>query len=83
MDLPFAQKRWVESTGVDKLQTLSDHKEASFGMGYGLLVKEFRLLARAVLVIDENGILRYQELVKEMTEEPDYDAAIQAARGTS
>ena len=82
MDLPFAQKRWVESTGVDKIQTVSDHKDASFGKAYGLLIKELRLLARAVLVVDQNGKLTYQEIVKELTNEPDYDSAIKAAKSS-
>lgn len=80
MDLPFAQKRWVESAGVDNIQTVSDYKEASFGNAYGLLIKELRLLTRAVLVVDRNGKIAYQQIVKEMTNEPDYDPVIEAAR---
>jgi len=80
MDLPFAQKRWVESTGVDKIQTASDHREASFGKSYGLLIKELRLLARAVIVVDKTGKIAYQEIVKEITDEPDYGPAIEAAK---
>ena len=62
------------------LTTLSDHKDASFGASYGLLIKELRLLARAVLVVDRKGDVRYVELVKEVTHEPDYDAALNAAK---
>jgi len=80
MDLPFAQKRWCGAAGVDRVQTLSDHREASFGTAYGLLIKELRLLARAVLVVDKQGKVTYVQLVKEIAEEPDYDAALQAAR---
>jgi thiol peroxidase len=80
MDLPFAQKRWVESTGVDKIKTLSDHRGASFGTAYGLLIKELLLLARAVLVADKSGKLTYLQIVKELTDEPDYDSAIKAAK---
>ncbi len=80
MDLPFAQKRWCGAAGVSNLTTLSDHREASFGLGYGLLVKELRLLARAVIVVDRGGTIRYLELVKEIGEEPDYEAALQAVR---
>lgn len=81
MDLPFAQKRWSDAQGADKIVTLSDHRDAAFGTDYGLLIEELRLLARAVLVIDREGVIRYMELVKEIAQEPDYDAALQAARG--
>ena len=80
MDLPFAQKRWCGAAGIDRVVTWSDHRDAAFGMGYGLLIKELRLLARAVLVIDAQGIIRYKELVGEVTNEPDYQAALNAAR---
>jgi thiol peroxidase len=76
MDLPFAQKRWCGAAGVDKLITLSDHKEASFGLAYGVLIKELRLLARAIFVVDKAGILRYNQIVKEVADEPDYEKAI-------
>lgn len=78
MDLPFAQKRWCGAAGVTHVTTLSDHKDASFGMNYGVLIKELRLLARAVFVVDRSGTVRYVELVKEITHEPDYDAALKA-----
>ncbi|MFH1091864.1 MAG: thiol peroxidase [Pseudomonadota bacterium] len=80
MDLPFAQKRWCGTNGVERVITLSDHREASFGLAYGLLIKELRLLARAVLVIDRTGMIRYFELVKELVNEPDYEAVLQAAQ---
>ena len=76
MDLPFAQRRWCGASGVTKVQTLSDHREASFGTSYGVLIKELRLLARAVLVVDQNGVIQHAELVKEVSKEPDYDAAL-------
>ncbi len=76
MDLPFAQKRWCGAAGVDRVQTLSDHRDAAFGMAYGILIKELRLLARAVLIVDHKGILRYKELVKEVTSGPNYEAAL-------
>ena len=79
MDLPFAQKRWCGAAGVEAVQTLSDHREASFGRAYGLLIKELRLLARAVLVVDREGVVRYRQLVREITEEPDYAGALKAA----
>ena len=76
MDLPFAQKRWCGAAGVDRLQTLSDHRDASFGTSYGVLIKELRLLARAIFLVDRKGVLRYRELVKEVTSEPDYKAVL-------
>jgi thiol peroxidase len=80
MDLPFAQKRWCGAAGVDKVLTLSDHREASFGIGYGVLIKELRLLARAVFVIDRKGVVRYVQLVRELTQEPDYEAVLRAVK---
>jgi len=78
MDLPFAQKRWCGAAGVDKVQTLSDHREASFGTAYGVLIKELRLLARAIFIVDQEGSIRYIQLVKEITKEPDYEAVLNA-----
>jgi thiol peroxidase len=78
MDLPFAQKRWCGAAGVEKVITLSDHREAAFGEAYGVLIKELRLLARAVFVVDREGTIQYVQLVKELTEEPDYDAVLDA-----
>jgi thiol peroxidase len=80
MDLPFAQKRWCGATGVDAVQTLSDHRDASFGTAYGLLMKDLRLLSRAVLVVDRDGMVQYQEIVKEIAREPDYEAALAVVR---
>jgi thioredoxin-dependent peroxiredoxin len=80
MDLPFAQKRWCGAAGVTHVTTLSDHKDASFGLAYGVLIKELRLLTRAVFVVDRKGVVRYIELVKEITHEPDYDAALRAVK---
>lgn len=80
MDLPFAQRRFCTTEGIANLEVLSDHRDASFGLAYGLLVKELRLLARAVLVIDREGRITYQQLVPEIAQEPDYEAALQAAR---
>ncbi len=78
MDLPFAQKRWSDAAGMNRVQTLSDHREASFGTSYGMLIKELRLLARAVLLVDRDGTIRYVQLVRESTDEPDYEAALRA-----
>ena len=80
MDLPFAQKRWCGAAGVDRVQTLSDHRDASFGQAYGVLIKGLRLLARAVFVVDKEGTIRYMELVKEIASEPDYDSALEAVK---
>lgn len=80
MDLPFAQKRWCGLAGVDKVTTLSDHREAAFGKAYGVLIKELRLLARAVFVVDREGRIQYIQLVKELTEEPNYKAVLDAVK---
>ena len=80
MDLPFAQKRWCGAAGVQNVQTLSDYRQAAFGKAYGVLIKELRLLARAVFVLDKPGVIRYVELVKEVASEPNYDAALAAAK---
>lgn len=81
MDLPFAQARWCGAAGVKRIQALSDHRDASFGMNYGLLIKELRLLARAVVVLDRTGKIAYLQLVKEITQEPDYQAVLSAVAG--
>jgi thiol peroxidase len=78
MDLPFAQKRWCGAAGVKRLKTLSDHREAAFGQAYGVLIKELRLLARAVFIVDREGTVQYAQLVKEVATEPDYEEVLQA-----
>ncbi len=80
MDLPFAQKRWCGAAGIDKVITFSDHRDAAFGNSYGVLVKESRLLARTIFVVDREGIVRYVQLVRELADEPDYDAVIAAVK---
>jgi thiol peroxidase len=80
MDLPFAQKRWCGAAEVSHVTALSDHREANFGLTYGLLIKELRLLARAVIVVDRHRIIRYFELVKEIADEPDYEAVLKAVK---
>ena len=72
MDLPFAQKRWCGAEGITRIQTLSDHRDAAFGMSYGVLIKDLRLLARAVFLVDQKGVLQYSQLVKEVASEPNY-----------
>ncbi|RPI76874.1 MAG: thiol peroxidase [Desulfobacteraceae bacterium] len=80
MDLPFAQKRWCGAAGVDKVTTLSDHRQASFGAAYGVLIKELRLLARTVFVVDRQGVIRYIQVVKEVGQEPEYAPVLEAVR---
>lgn len=80
MDLPFAQKRWCAAAGVSRVLTASDYREASFGTAYGVLINEYRLLARAVFIVDRDGILRYQQLVPEAGREPDYGSVLAAIR---
>lgn len=80
MDLPFAQRRWCGAAGVDRVITLSDHRDASFGQAYGVLMKENRLLARAVFVVDSSGTVTYAEYVPEVTSHPDYDKVLEAVR---
>lgn len=80
VDLPFAQKRWCGAAGIDKVQTVSDHRDLSFGQAYGVAIKELRLLARAVFVIDKNDKIAYAQYVPEVTNHPDYEAAVQAAK---
>jgi len=78
MDLPFAQKRWCGAAGVERVTTYSDHRDAAFGLAYGVLIKELRLLARAVFVVDKAGTLRYVQVVKELANEPNYDEVLKA-----
>lgn len=80
MDLPFAQKRWCGMAGVKNVQTFSDHRQAAFGRAFGVLIKELRLLARAVFVVDKEGIIRYIQIVSELTSEPDYQPVLNAVR---
>jgi thiol peroxidase len=80
LDLPFAQKRWCGAAGIDKVTTLSDYRDRSFGQNYGVLIKELLLLARAIFVIDAQDVIRYIQIVPEVTSEPDYAAVIAAAK---
>jgi thioredoxin-dependent peroxiredoxin len=82
MDLPFAQKRWCGAFGVDRVKMLSDHKEGSFGLNYGTLIKDLRIESRAIFVISPDNKVKYAEYVKEVSNHPDYDAALAAAKGT-
>jgi len=79
-DLPFAQKRFCTSQEINNLVTVSDHKDTDFGIKYGFLIEEFRLLARGVIIIDKDDTVRYVELVKEITEHPDYEKALEVVK---
>ena len=78
MDLPFAISRFCTVAEIDRVTALSDHQDASFGNAYGVLIKELRLLARSIFIIDKNNILRYKEIVPEQSEHPAYDKALEA-----
>ena len=80
VDLPFAQKRWCGAAGIDRVVTLSDYRDRSFGLAYGLLVDELKLLTRSIFVVDANNTIRYIQHVPEITQEPDYGAVLAAAR---
>ncbi|WP_349408145.1 thiol peroxidase [Pseudalkalibacillus sp. SCS-8] len=80
VDLPMAQKRWCGAAGVENVQTLSDHRDLSFGKAYGVAIEELRLLTRAVFVVDSNDKVTYVEYVNEATNHPDYEAAVEAAK---
>ncbi|MBD7962625.1 MULTISPECIES: thiol peroxidase [Fictibacillus] len=80
VDLPFAQKRWCAAAGIENVQTLSDHRDLSFGKAYGVAIEGLRLLARSVFVIDSSDKVTYVEYVDEVTSHPNYEAAIEAAK---
>lgn len=80
MDLPFAQARFCNEKGTHQIQTASDHMTGDFGRAYGVLIESLRLLCRAVFVIDNGGVINYVEYVPEVTDLPNYDAALAAAR---
>ncbi|MFW6344201.1 MAG: thiol peroxidase [Sediminispirochaetaceae bacterium] len=80
MDLPFAQKRWCGAAGIERVETLSDHRWADFGEKYGVLIKELRLLNRSIFIVDKEGIIRYIELVEENHNHPDYETAIETLK---
>ena len=83
MDLPFAQKRWCGAYGVDHVKMVSDHRDGSFGQAYGTLIKDLRIMSRAIFVIDKNNVIRHAEYVKEVADHPDYEAALAAARAAA
>jgi len=81
MDLPFAIKRFCATAGIENVKALSDHRNAHFGKAYGVLMGELRLLARSIFIIDRDNVIRYIQIVNEQTNEPDYDAVIEALKG--
>lgn len=80
-DLPFAQSRFCAAEGLENIKTVSDHKDLDFGEKYGFVIKELRLLARGTVIIDKEGIVKYVEYVPEVTNEPDYEAALTVVKG--
>lgn len=80
VDLPFAQARWCGANGIENVQTLSDHRDLSFGEAFGVTIKELRLLSRSVFVVDSEDNVTYAEYLEEVTEHPNYEAAIEAAK---
>ena len=80
MDLPFAISKFCTTAGIDKVKAYSDHRDASFGNAYGVLIKELRLLARSIFIIDRDDRIRYIELVPELSHQPNYDKALAELR---
>jgi thiol peroxidase len=81
VDLPFALGRFCGNKGIDKAETLSDHKDLDFGYKYGFAIKELRLLTRGIVVVDKDNVVQHVEYVPEVTDHPDYDKALEVARG--
>lgn len=79
-DLPFAQKRWCGAAGVDKVKTVSDYRNRSFGEAWGTMLRDLKIESRAIFVVDGNNKITYVEYVPEVTDHPNYDAALAAAR---
>jgi thiol peroxidase len=78
MDLPFAVSRFCSAAGIDRVLALSDHRDASFGIAFGVLIKESRLLARSIFILDRDNVVRYREIVPDLSSHPDYEKALQA-----
>ncbi len=83
MDLPFAISRFCTTAGIDKIKVLSDHRDAYFGSAYGVLIKELRLLARSIFVLDKSDVLKYREIVPEVTDPPDFRCPLDMAKKLS
>ena len=80
MDLPFAQKRFCQANDIKIVKTLSDHRDADFGQKFGVLIKELRLLARAIFILDKADVIRYVQIVPELSSPPDYERALEALK---
>ena len=80
MDLPFAQKRWRDAFGVDHIKMLSDHRSGSFGEHYGTLIKDLRIMSRAIFVLDQSNTIRHVEYVKEVGDHPNFESALAVAK---
>lgn len=80
MDLPFAQKRFCQANDIKIVKTLSDYRDADFGLKFGVLIKELRLLARAIFILDKDDIIKYGQIVPELSSHPDYDAVLLALK---
>jgi thiol peroxidase len=80
VDLPFAQKRFCGAEGIDTAITISDHKDLDFGSKYGFVMEPLRLLARGVIVVDADNIIKHVEYVSEVTTEPNYEEALKIAK---
>ena len=78
MDLPFAVSRFCAAAGIDRVLALSDHRDASFGLAFGVLIKESRLLARSIFILDRDNVVRYREIVPDLSSHPDYEKALRA-----
>lgn len=80
MDLPFAVKRFCATAGIDHAKAFSDHRDASFGTAYGVLIEEQRLLARSLFIVDKFNRIRYAEIVPDLSSHPDYERALNELR---
>lgn len=80
LDLPFAQKNWCAAAGIERVITLSDYQDRSFGVAYGVLIKELKLLSRAIFIVDAEDKISYIQHVSEITQEPDYVAVLITAK---
>jgi thiol peroxidase len=80
MDLPFAQKRFCNSFALDHVKMLSDHRDGSFGAAWGTLIKELRILSRAIFVVGPDNEVKYVEYVPEVADSPNFEAALAAVR---
>ncbi len=80
VDLPFAQKRFCSANSIDKVITLSDHRDLDFGLKYGFVMEEVRLLSRGIVVLDKNNKVVYVEYLDQIGKHPDYDKALEAVK---